>query len=137
MSKLARVALIFAALVLGCVLTLDGLIDVYKMDIRFNPVLSLLYCALPLLSFPAYFAALLRDKLSPLLPCFAVIYLGVYSALDWRSCAAVGICVGIGPVVWKTLTTGAVLSYFAMAASAWGAWALAKRDHLRSSSANR
>jgi hypothetical protein len=118
MRKLARVALSIAAQLLGCVLTVYGLIAVYKMDIRLDPELSLLYCALPLLSFPAYFAALFRPRLILLLACLAVTYVGVYSALDWRSCAAVGICGSIWSIVWTTLTTGAVFSYFAMAACA-------------------
>ncbi len=110
-----------AAALLGCVVTFYGLLAAYKMDIRLNPVLSVAYCAFPLLSFPAYFAAHFLRKLAPLLACFAVAYLGVYFALDWRSCAAVGICGSAIAVTWMTLTTRAVLSYFGMAACAWAA----------------
>ena len=126
MLKLARVALSIAATLLGCVLTVYGLIAVYKMDVRLDPGLSLLYCALPLLSLPAYFAALFRPRLILLHACFALTYLGVYSALDWRSCAAVGICGSVGSVLWTTITTGAVLSYFAMVACASGSLVLSK-----------
>jgi hypothetical protein len=137
MRKVARVALSIAATLLGCVLTVYGLIAVYKMDVRLDPGLSLLYCALPLLSLPAYLFALFRPRLILLLACFAVTYLGVYSALDWRSCAAVGICGSIWPVIWTTLTTIAVLSYFAMATCAWGALVLSKRGGSKFSSTSR
>jgi hypothetical protein len=119
--RISVIVLTAATAILGCVVTFYGLLAVYKMDIRLNPFLSLAYCALPLLSFPIYFATLFRRKLAALLVGFAVAYLGVYSALDWRSCASVGICGDAISVIWTTFTTRAVLSYFGMAAGAWAA----------------
>ncbi len=129
--SLCIVVLNVAAQVLGCVVTLYGLLAVHGIDFRQNPVLSVLYCALPLLSLPACVLALFVRKLALLLAVFAVIYLTVYSALDWRTCAALGYCGTVTATILTTFETRAVLAYFAMAICGFSATGLDPRSRIR------
>jgi hypothetical protein len=89
----------------SCLLTLDGLAAVHGLDLRQNTVLSVFYCALPLLSLPLYFFALAVRKLLPLQAILLLAYIPVYASLNWRTCAELGYCGSITSVVLMTIAT--------------------------------
>jgi hypothetical protein len=94
--------------------TIYGVASAIGIDLRQNPVLSVLYCGLPLLCFPVF--ALMRPvhRSAPVLALMAVAYLGVYSALNWRTCSELGYCEDVLPVVAQTLSTNMVLAFFSV-----------------------
>jgi hypothetical protein len=89
-----------------------GLASAVFIDTRFNPVLSILYCVMPILSFPLFLLARLFRKLVALQIVLAMVYVGVYSALNWRTCASLGYCTGVLATVILTMKTLSVLAYF-------------------------
>ncbi len=88
-----------------------GVFSAVVIDSRFNPVLSVLYCVLPILSFPLFLLGLLFRKLIPLQGILALAWLPVYSALNWRACASHGYCTSVAATVWMTLRTQAVMEF--------------------------
>jgi hypothetical protein len=92
-----------------------GVFSAVVIDTRFNPVLSVLYCVLPILGFPLFLLGLLFPKLVPLQSVLALAWLPVYSALNWRACASHGYCISVGATVWMTFRTNPVLAFFGVA----------------------
>jgi len=115
MQKLMRFVLIAGALLLGVLLVAQGLRSIYGMDFHENPLLSIAYCALPFLALPTLLFALRRRLLAVVPALLAAIYLAVYSALNWRTCAADGYCGSVASTVLMTLRTPSVLVYLAVA----------------------
>lgn len=105
---------VFAGL-FSCVVTAYGLRSALGIDIHFDPVLSTLYLALPILSLPVFFLARPFRKLALLQPILAIAYLAAYSALNWRTCASFGFCSSVSATVLLTLRTHSVLAFFAAA----------------------
>jgi hypothetical protein len=101
----------------SCLLTLHGLAALRGLDLRQNTLLSLAYCALPLLSLPLYLLALAERKLLPLQTVLVLAYIPVYSALNWRTCAELGICGSVVSVVLMTIATPKVLLFWGVALS--------------------
>jgi len=89
-----------------------GLVSAVFIDTRFNPVLSIFHCVLPILSFPVFFLARLFPKIVTLQLILAIAYLAVYSALNWRTCASLGYCTTVAATVLLTFKTFSVLAYF-------------------------
>ncbi|MGA9063538.1 MAG: hypothetical protein WB341_17985 [Terracidiphilus sp.] len=112
---------------LGCIITGYGLLAVRGIDFHQDTVLSIFYCALPLLSLPVFFLAIQWRKLIPLQAILAIAWLAVYSALNWRTCAALGYCGSVASTVLLTLRTHSVLAYFGMAICSLAAIALRHR----------
>jgi hypothetical protein len=100
---------------LSYAVTAHGVGSAAGIDLRFNPTLSFLYCALAILSFPVFLFALAFRKLAALQPIFAIAYLAVYSALNWRTCASLGDCGSVPETVLLTLRTHSALAFFAVA----------------------
>ena len=73
--------------IFSCLLTLYGLAAIRGLDLRQNTLLSVAYCALPLLSLPPYLLALVARRLLLLQAVLVLAYIPVYSALNWRTCA--------------------------------------------------
>jgi len=111
MRRWIRLLLNVAAGVLSFIVMGWGLYSVMSVDLRMNPVLSILYCALAILSFPLDLVIWLLHKPTWWLAVAACAYLVVYSALDWRSCSAMGICGGVAETVWITIKTRPVLAF--------------------------
>jgi hypothetical protein len=127
MRKSSRKMLTILAGISSCLLTLDGLASVLGMDLRQNTALSVAYCALPLLSLPLYLLALAVRKLLPLQAILALAYILVYSALNWRTCAALGYCGSVASVVLMTAATTKVLLFCGVALCSLTAFALERR----------
>lgn len=101
--------------ILSLLLTLNGLFAMPGIDLRQDAVLSFAYCALPLLSLPLYLLALGVPRLLPIQTILVLAYIPVYSALNWRTCAALGTCGSVTSVVLTTITTSKVLLYWGVA----------------------
>jgi hypothetical protein len=76
-----------------------------------------LFCALPLLSFPAFLLSFRSLRWSVRMHwTLAAGYLAVYSILDWRTCSERGYCHGVARTVLQTLTAKPVETVLAVAA---------------------
>ena len=110
MQRVLKLLLNLLAGILSFMVMGWGLYSAMSVDLRMNPVLSILYCALAILSFPLDLVIWLLRKPAWWLAVAACAYLVVYSALDWRSCSATGICGGVAETVWITIKTRPVLA---------------------------
>jgi hypothetical protein len=106
----------------SCLLALNGLAAVRGLDLRQNTLLSVAYCALPLLSLPHFLLALAVRKLLPLQTVLVLAYIPVYSALNWRTCAELGYCGNVASVVLMTIATSKVLLFWGVALSSLAAF---------------
>ena len=111
----------------GCLLALNGLAAVRGLDLRQNTLLSVAYCALPLLSLPLYLLALAVRKLLPLQTVLVLAYIPVYSALNWRTCAELGYCGSVASVVFMTIATSKVLLFWGVALSSLAAFIVERK----------
>ncbi len=134
MRRFGWLCLTILAGVLSCAVALYGLRASRAIDFRQDPALSILYCALPLLSLPLCLLALAVRRLAPLQVLIAVAYCAVYSALNWRSCAALGYCGTVASVVFTTLKAPSMLAFFGVAICSLGAFALDRRPTQRAPS---
>jgi hypothetical protein len=101
--------------VLSMFVSLHAGFSALGVDFRFSPLLSILYCLVPGLSFAVFFFARpprLEIKLHALL---AMVYLTVYTMLNWRACAELGYCGAIGSTLIETLQVRPVLAAFGVA----------------------
>lgn len=98
-----------------------GVFSALSIDFRMNPLLSVLYCALPILSF--FLVARIRRGRIPAwtLSAAACLYLAVYSTLDWRTCSAFGYCSSVAGTVFLTLKTPSMLAFILAVACSFGA----------------
>ncbi|HVZ84202.1 MAG TPA: hypothetical protein VG893_11055 [Terracidiphilus sp.] len=98
--------------VLACALcvfvTLNGIYAAWAMDLRANPLLSALYCAIPASSIFVFAFVRRRSLEIGLHAAVALGYLTVYSMLNWRTCAELGYCSSVQDTVLTTLSTRAV-----------------------------
>ncbi len=101
--------------IFSCLLTLYGLAAMRGLDFRQNTVLSVAFCALPLLSLPLYLLALAVRKLLPFQAILLLAYIPVYTALNWRSCAELQYCGSIASVILATIMTSKVLLFCGVA----------------------
>ena len=115
MRKDSDKAFTIPAGIFSCLLTLYGLAAMRGLDFRQNTVLSVAYCALPLLSLPVYLLALAVRKLLPFQAILLLAYIPVYSALNWRTCAELGCCGSVASVFLATITTSKVLLFCGVA----------------------
>jgi hypothetical protein len=129
MRRNSRKIFTIPAGVLSCLLTLYGLAAVRGLDLRQNTLVSLAYCVLPLLSLPLFLLALVVRRLLPLQAVLVLAYVPVYSALNWRTCAALGYCGSVAPVVLMTITTSKVLLFFGVGLSSLAAFVVERRGH--------
>jgi hypothetical protein len=103
--------------IFSCLLTLYGLAAIRGLDLRQNTLLSVAYCALPLLSLPLFLFALFARRLLLLQAPLVLAYIPVYSALNWRTCAELGYCGSVASVVLMTIATSKVLLFWGVALS--------------------
>jgi hypothetical protein len=108
------VILLALAGILSAGVTLSGIAAALGVDLRQDTLLSLLYCALPVLCFPVFLVVRPPSRAAVLLSLMALTYLGAYSALNWRTCAELGYCESIPATVMQTLSTNIVLAFFAV-----------------------
>lgn len=107
-----------------------GVYSALSIDFRMNPVLSFLYCALPILSFPLVVRIRRRRIPAWWLSIAACAYLVVYSMLDWRTCSAHGYCGSVAGTVFLTLKTPPILGFVLAAACSLGAQRFSSSRHV-------
>src|SRR5437868_2360120 len=78
--------------ILSAGVTILGIASSLGIDIRQDPILSVLYCALPVLCFPVFLLVRPPRRAAAVLALMSLLYLGVYSALIWRTCLALRYC---------------------------------------------
>lgn len=100
--------------ILSAGVTLSGIGHSFGIDLRQDTLLSLLYCALPVLCFPVFLLVRPPRRAAVLLSLMALTYLGAYSALNWRTCSELGYCQSLIATVFQTLSTNIVLAFFAV-----------------------
>jgi hypothetical protein len=111
---LAWAVLLAFAGILSVGVTLYGLYTAFRIDLRQDTALSLLYCALPVLCFPVFLLVRPPSRSAFVLSLMALTYLGAYSALNWRTCSELGYCEAVTATVMQTLSTNIVLAFFAV-----------------------
>ncbi len=111
--------------VLSASVTLHAVYSTIAVDFRFNPVLTLLYCLFPGLSFFVFL--FVRSPRTETMTQIAVFvgYVASASILGWRNCSAYGYCTGIGSTVLTVLGSKPVLVSLVVAALTLLAWPLA------------
>ena len=108
--------------IFSCLLTLYGLAAIRGLDLRQNTLLSVAYCALPLLSLPLYLLALVARRLLLLQAVLVLAYIPVYSALNCRTCAELEYCGSVWSVVFMTIETSKVLLFWGVTLSSLAAF---------------
>jgi hypothetical protein len=108
-------ALMVAGSIVAAVLTLVGLYNGLRVDLREDSLLTGLYCLLPLLVSPVFFLVRPTRRAALLLVIMACGFLVVYSALNWRTCSELGYCASVGHTVLQTLGTRSVMAFFCVA----------------------
>jgi hypothetical protein len=126
--RMVQVCLVLAAGFLSCVVSLFGVASAMGVDVHFNPVLSMLYCVLPILSLPLFLLAFIIRKLVALQAILAIGYVAVYAALNWRTCASFGYCGSVASTVLQALRTHSVIAFFAAAILSIAAMYLARTE---------
>jgi hypothetical protein len=101
--------------ILSAWVTLYGVYSASRIDFRQNPILTGLYCFLPLLSFPVFLLVRPAERSAIVLATFALGYVGVYSALSWRTCSELGYCGSVASTVIEIVCTRVALAYIAVA----------------------
>jgi hypothetical protein len=104
-----------------------GLRTAIGIDFRFNPVLSTLYAVLPLLSFAIFLMGFLIRRMPVVQAGLAITFLGIFAALNWRTCSALGYCAGIFSTILLSLETSVALAFLGAAAASLAAMMLAER----------
>lgn len=113
--RILQLSLVFLAGLLSCAVMFFGIYSAMAVDVHFNPLLSILYCALPILSLPVFLLTFVFRKLAALQAILAFAYLAVYSALNWRTCSSLGDCGSVADTFLLTCRTHSVLAFFAAA----------------------
>jgi hypothetical protein len=106
--------LLAVAGVLSVGVSIHGVWSAMSIDLQQDTVLSLVYCAMPVLCFPVFFLVRPANRSTFLLSLMALTFLGAYSALNWRTCSEMGYCESVITTVMQTLSTNMVLAFFAV-----------------------
>ena len=106
--------LLAIAAVLAAGVSVHGVWSAMSIDLRQDTVLSLVYCAMPVLCFPVFFLVRPASRSTFLLSLMALTFLGAYSTLNWRTCSELGYCDSVIATVMQTLSTNMVLAFFAV-----------------------
>lgn len=85
--------------------SMRGLYAFWAIDLRADTILSVLFCALPTLSIVVFLFARLPWPEVSLHAAIAFGYLATYSALNWRTCAALGYCGSVRSTILETART--------------------------------
>ena len=106
--------LLAIAAVLAAGVSVHGVWSAMSIDLRQATVLSVVYCAMPVLCFPVFFLVRPASRSTFLLSLMALTFLGAYSTLNWRTCSELGYCDSVIATVMQTLSTNMVLAFFAV-----------------------
>lgn len=104
--------LLAVAAVLSAGVSVHGVWSAMSIDLRQDTVLSLVYCAMPVLCFPVFLLVRPASRSTFLLSLMALTFLGTYSALNWRTCSELGYCQGVISTVMQTINSDVMLAFF-------------------------
>lgn len=104
-------ALMTATGIVSAGVTLYGVYSAIAIDLRPNPVLTGLYCLLPVMCFPVFFLVRPARRSTALLLILAIGYVVVFSMLNWRTCAELEYCSDVAATVLETMKTPMVLAF--------------------------
>jgi hypothetical protein len=124
LRRIVQLCFVLLAGVVSFAVTLFGIASAMAVDMHFNPLLSILYWFLPIISLPVFLLGFVLRKLVAFQAILAIAYLAVYSALNWRTCTSLGYCGSIASTVLMTLRTHSVLAFFAVAVFSFAAMGL-------------
>lgn len=121
------IVLMIVAGVLSCDVSAFGARAAIVIDFRFSTILSILYCAPPILCLPVLLLMVAFRRLAAVQAILVLAWLPVYTALTWRNCTSVGICDSVASTVMQVLTTHVMLAYLASAVCVLAATVLRER----------
>ena len=108
-------ALMTLAGILSAGVSLYGVYSAMRIDFRQDTILTGCYCLFSFLCFPVFLLVRPASRSAVWLGILALGYVGVYSALNWRTCAELGYCSSVAATVAETVSTRVVLAYFGVA----------------------
>jgi hypothetical protein len=106
--------LLALAAVISAGVSVHGVWSYLAIDVKQDTSLTVIYCAMQVLCFPVLLLARPVNRAAFLLSLMALVYLAVFSALNWRTCSEHGYCQGVIGTVLQTLSTNTVLGYFSV-----------------------
>jgi hypothetical protein len=116
MQTAARIICRTAAGAGSLFVSLYGLYAYAGLNLNLDTLPISLYCFVPMLFFPVFLLSFWRQRLSAVLHVvMAMLFLVVYSMLNWRTCAELDYCRSVAATVLQTLATRPVESAFAVA----------------------
>lgn len=104
--------LLSLAAILSLGVSIHGVWSLLSIDLRQDPALSWIYCALPILCFPVFILVRPAGRAAIVLSLMALTFVGAYSMLNWRTCSELGYCESIIATVMQTISSNMVLAYF-------------------------
>lgn len=111
---IAWLTLMTLAGIVSAAVSIYGIAAYLMMDLRQSPVLSISYCLLLLLCFPAFLLLRPARRSTRVLAGLAVAYVVVYCALNWRTCSELGYCSNILATLIETLNTVTVRGFLSV-----------------------
>jgi hypothetical protein len=106
--------LLCIAAIIGAGVSIHGVWSFLAIDLKQDTAMSFIYCAVQVLCFPVFLLARPVSRAAFVLSLMALVYLAVYSALNWRTCSEYGYCQSVIGTVLQTLSTNTVLGFFAV-----------------------
>jgi hypothetical protein len=92
-----------------------GLYSAIRIDVRFDPVPSMLYYILPVACFPVFAFGFAWKKAAILQGILALAYVIVYAVLSWRQCSSFGYCTSIASIFFLVFKTKQTLAFLGTA----------------------
>lgn len=104
-----------------------GLYAAWGIDVRVDPIPSVLYYILPIASLPVFAIGFVWRKAAIVQAMMAIAYVVVCTILDWRTCSALGYCAGLTSTILLVLKTERVLAFFGTAIASCAAMVIRDR----------
>jgi hypothetical protein len=108
--------------VLSASVSLHAIYAAIAVDFRFNPVLTLLYCLFPGLSFLVFLFVRSARTEAFMQTALFLGYLVTASMLGWRNCSAYGYCASVTSVIAAQLQSKTIAVSLAVASLSIVAW---------------
>lgn len=102
------------AAVISAGVSVHGVWSFLAIDLQQDTSMTIIYCVMQVLCFPVLLLARPASRAAFFLSLMALVYLAVFSALNWRTCSEHGYCQGVVGTVLQTLSTNTVLGFFAV-----------------------
>ncbi len=104
-----------------------GLYSAIRIDVRFDPVPSMLYYILPVACFPVFVFGFVWRRSAIVQAILALAYVIVYAVLSWRQCSSFGYCTGVASIVLLVVKTKQALAFLGTAIASVTAMMMGER----------